>query len=161
MSKDSIRREVDAAVERTRKQKRVEGAFGRVTRAKLRKQGRTITWLADAVGVSRAHMNKVLSGDRELTAEIREKVAQALGEATHSLQRYHGRTIRMPSRLRVRMPELPYDNGMDEFERAWLQSWLDENGEQAALAAAQRAWVTAMIEAGIDPVTRRPRREDD
>lgn len=48
-------------------------------RAELERQGQTIQWLADAVGLSRPQVSKVLSGQKPVTLTEIETMCAALG----------------------------------------------------------------------------------
>jgi transcriptional regulator with XRE-family HTH domain len=45
----------------------------------MREQGRSATWLADRLGLSRGHVSNMLLGHRRLPADVAERMALLLG----------------------------------------------------------------------------------
>lgn len=115
-------------------------------RADLKAQGRTVTWLAKAVGYTRPYVSNVLNGSSPWTDEFQSKAAAALGEPLMTAERYRGRSIKIPAAITagLTLDEVRTGVGADAYEIAWKRSWVAEHGASALATAAERAWNLAL-----------------
>lgn len=121
----------------------------------LEDQGRSMTWLADRLSVSRSTLYRVLdkapSDRNKQDLELLDQAATELGLDLLTADFYRGRAVTLPRTLISQLPALSNETRAHCYEEAWKQAWVREHGPEVIAAAADRAWScsTELAERGI------------
>lgn len=108
----------------------------------LKEQGRSVAWLAEEMGYSRAYVSNVLNGNQPFTEKFQRRAIEALKAKATVPVLYRGQTIAVPEDIFKAANDLPLIAVESAYEEAWKRAWLQENGQSTLAAAAERAWIT-------------------
>lgn len=112
-------------------------------RRALKDQGRSVAWLAEAMGYSRSYVSNVLNGNLPFTEKFQRQAAAALAAPTTVPVTYQGRVIHVPEDIYRRGNTLPLLTVESAYEEAWKRAWVQEHGQSALAVAADRAFRAA------------------
>lgn len=127
---------------------------GEQLKAELKRQGRSMVWLAEATGYSYSHVQKAIYDQTRWTEDFQAAVAAALGVELVQAELYKGRAIKLPVNVIKGMATLPKETRAKTYEDAWKESWLKEHAEVVLAVAAERAWQDALATAPLRPAVK-------
>lgn len=113
-------------------------------RQKLLEDGRSVTWLAEQMDLSRPYVSAVLAGTRPWTPFFADQAMKVLGESGIVRDHYRGRVVKLPASIYRAASQMAPDIVAQTYEDAWKQSWIAEHGPEALAVAAERAFRQAV-----------------
>lgn len=109
-------------------------------RAALKESGRSVQWLADEMGYSRAYVSNVLGAKQPMSERFHEKALEVMQAAAAVPVMFRGRRVVVPKNIFESAGILPPIVVESAYEEAWKRAWLQEHGAAVLAAAADRAW---------------------
>jgi transcriptional regulator with XRE-family HTH domain len=116
-------------------------------RERLKQDGRSQTWVAEATGFSRSYVNKVLHGYLPMSERFTEKFAEAVGDTVVVSEHFRGQTVRIPASVvrQISANGIPFtpDEVASVYKQAWKDAWVREHGSAVLTDAAEAAFILA------------------
>lgn len=110
----------------------------------LAEQGRSVTWLAEAMGYSRAYVSNILNEKQPFTEKFQRRALDAMRARATVPVTYRGQTIHVAEDVYRRAGEADVLIAVESsYEEAWKRAWLQEHAQSTLAAAADRAFQAA------------------